>query len=102
MRKRPPGVADVVISQRLLKRIFGNGAALFGSSNTKATVYRNEFAIIEVAGAGTAIVDLKAPLLVCAAFDLTCDEVLARLSEPDGVQEVRAYIAEHPKLLPLD
>ncbi|MGZ5123820.1 MAG: hypothetical protein ACXWC1_13565, partial [Burkholderiales bacterium] len=86
MRKRPPGVADVVISPRLLKRIFGDGAVLFGSSNAKTTVYRNEFAIIEVASTGTAIVDLKAPLLVCAAFDLTCEEVLEKLSEPGGVQ----------------
>jgi hypothetical protein len=92
VRKRLPGVADVVISPRLLKRIFGDSAILFGSSNAKTTVYRNEFAIIEVAPAGTAIVDLKAPLLVCAAFDLTCEEVLEKLFEPDGVQEIRAYI----------
>jgi hypothetical protein len=102
VRKRPPGVADVVISPRLLKRIFGSGAVLFDPSNARATVFRNELAIIEVAGAGIAIIDLKAPPLVCAAFELTCEEALTKLAEPDGVKELRAYIARHPKLLPLD
>jgi hypothetical protein len=96
-------IAPVVVSRRLLKRIFGGGGAeVFSWSDARAMIYKNEFAIIEVAGTGSAIVDLKRTLLVCAAFELTCEQALAKMAQPGGVEELRAYIAQHPKLLPVE
>ena len=89
---------SVVVSERLLRRIFGDTP---DGIRARATVYRNEFAIIEVAEAGSAIVDLGSRTLVCAAFGLTCEQALARMREPGGVEAFRAHIAKHPKLLPL-
>lgn len=88
------------MSRHLLKRMFGGvNGGMFTWTDTKATIYKDEFAIIEVAGAGSAIVDLKPPSLVFAAFDLTCEQALVKMAQPGGVEEVRTYIAEHPKLL---
>ena len=90
-------VAFVVVSERLLRRIFGDTPDGIGP---RATVYRNEFAIIEVA-AGSVIVDLGSPTLMCAAFDLTCEEALSKLREPGGPEALRRDIGKRPKPLPL-
>ena len=93
----------VTVSPRLLQRILGStGTAPNTWTDRQATIYKDEFAIIEIDGAGSAIVDLKAPSLVCAAFDLTCEQALAKLAQPGGVEELRAYISAHPRLLPLE
>ena len=89
------------MSPRLLRRMFGGSDAAGLQAQVATTVYKDEFAIVEVPGAGSAILDLKAGASVFAVFELTASQVLAQLAEPGGIERVRAFISEHPKLLPL-
>jgi hypothetical protein len=98
---RSADLAPVTVSPRLLRRIFGGADSAGLLSQVETTVYRDEFAIVEIPGAGSAILDLKAGAMVFAVFDLTAQEALAQLEQPGGIERVRAFISEHPKLLPI-
>jgi hypothetical protein len=81
--------------------MFGGADAAGLVSQVDTTVYRDEFAIVEIPGAGSAILDLKAGAMVFAVFELTADQALAQLEQPGAIERVRAFISEHPKLLPV-